>query len=161
MLASTIQFTNTPRPPRRTPPPNPPTTSQGTGMTGHAHTARDHKPTPTPPAPAHRAGSKGTGDTPPPRREHADREQGHTPLVPALRAGTRGTGLFSQDPTACRPPPPRRAPPPSRREHHTRRARPHTGSAHRQSPGASRNRGRRTVCDVSTHEQAAPAHSAG
>jgi len=109
MLASTIQFSNTPRQPRTHPDTEPhphhtrpPGTNPGDqtrpragGMSAGADPRPKKRPTPTPP---HRGGS-------PTRRPHTAKPTGH--------GGTRGSGLSPQDPTVRHPPHPGRAGPPA------------------------------------------------
>jgi hypothetical protein len=120
MLASTIQFTNTPRPPgRHTPPPTPhhpkdPTRSKDpgreTGMTGNARTARDNNH-PRPP-------NGGPGAPRHPRTPGA--HQGHHSTARRRRrprhpqAGGRGRACSLRTQQRADPPWPAGAPPSSR-----------------------------------------------
>ena len=131
MLASTIQFTNTPRHPRHTPTtkhphpthetqtpprktePRPAHRTQDTGMAGHARTVRDNKP-PTPPTPTTQpkpgGGGAGAVGGPVPSGPNSmptphPHRTSHTPLGGSGTAGTTVRDVCGVS-TLEQPPPP-------------------------------------------------------
>src|SRR6266567_4360198 len=146
MLASTIQFTNTPRPPerpprhQRAPAPEPRRTLENTKDT------REHNP-----RPRHRYDG---------RRPHRP-ETTSTPHPPLT--GGRGADACSlrtqqraDPPPTTTPPAPRRAAhDPRRNGNHEHKGRPRRPPVtRRETPSGQMKQG--TACDVSTHEHRAP-----